>query len=101
MATTIEREVLATADFPGPWYQIQPPNGCLPPHTERSVQRIEVYAADYYGQGTKLYVRGYSRIEMQDYPNSNGFMLSWDDGDPGRCAEWLQKVEEQNAKSLQ
>jgi hypothetical protein len=91
-----QRESIATADFVGLWYEIGPPNGCLPKHTERRVQRIEVYSADYYGQGTKLYVRGYSRIERQDYANSDSFGLDWEDGDPGRCAEWLQKVEAQN-----
>ena len=89
-------KVIASGSFPTAWYETQPPNGCLPPHTERRVSHVEVYEANFYGT-QKLYARGYTTLERPDYQCGDHRFGQWDDGHPDRVNEWLRRIQEQEA----
>ena len=95
-AQPVSIKIVASGTFPTPWYQTQPPNGCLPSHTERRVLHVEVYEANYYGS-PKLYARGYATLERPDYPSSDHRFDHWDDGHPTRVNQWLERI--QNAST--
>jgi hypothetical protein len=53
----ITRSPVAAWTEVGLWHLGQPaPNGCVPRQRERYTRTVEVYAADYYGTGAKLYM---------------------------------------------
>jgi hypothetical protein len=91
-AQPVSIKIIASGTFPTAWYQTQPPNGCLPSHTERRVLHVEVYEADYYGI-PKLYARGYATLERPDYPFSDQRFGHWDDGHPTRVNQWLESIQ--------
>lgn len=91
MSERVETKVIASAAFTSPWYEIGPPNGCLAKHQERRVSHVEIYEADYYGRGSKLYARGYTTLETPEHKGSQR-SGQWDDGDPVRVAQWHVKI---------
>lgn len=49
-----------------PWHIGPPaPNGCVPGQRERYVTTYRVYAADYYGRGSKLYMAIKDQLQTQ------------------------------------
>lgn len=52
-----ERIPVVSFGLPGPWHIGPPaPNGCVAGQPERWLTECEIYLADYYGKGAKLYL---------------------------------------------
>ena len=91
----IEKQAVATWTEVGQWYKGPgAPNGSCPGATERRVTEREVYLADFYGNGAKLYLDSTTRLQIQ-YPGHIGggvITNSSSDGHEGRIREVASRV---------
>lgn len=84
------KRTVATWSEWSPWQMTGPPNGCLPPSPCRDITEYQLYAADYYGTGEKLYLRGRRRV--QNEYGVGPVCGVFEDGHPDRIATYLRRA---------
>lgn len=68
------------------------PNGSTPGGMERHGVTIEVYEADFYGDGAKLYARGRPLFQTKHDRAPRAVFGGWDDGGLERIRARMDRV---------
>lgn len=90
-----KKKVLHQATITGEWRTSSAPNGSVT-GTERTVHTIEVFEADYYGRGARLYASGHYEIEQRGGGVGPAFGF-WSDGNAEAVERWVATIKEHTA----
>lgn len=68
------------------------PNGSVSSRGEVVLHTVSIFEANYYGDGSKVYAKGFKRIRLAGSKCPGPRFGGWSDGHPERVKEWAERV---------